>query len=474
MSRHRWITVRAYFYKVLMSLAPRSLWARLFLLLIVSLLMVQLTAVWMLLYDREERAYRIFGPAAAKQIAGIVNFLETITDEERYRLVQALDVPPTRVFLDEPWGFTVSHEVLGSSKNSNYFYKLLQSQLDRYHAISVRTTSPSVSDISVKTIAGDSRLSNTMRLMTIITKVRLLDGQTVTFHYLAPEDVLSWPTRAVVISAIMLLSVLLISLFSVVWMTRPLLILAKAADELGRDIDSQPLPETGPIEVARAAHAFNTMQARLRRYLDGRASVLAAVSHDLKTPITRLRLRSELLDNEALRTKIESDLDEMESLVNSTLEFMRSGESHEAYTLVHLNALMESIIDDMETLGAEIVLKGHISHPVNIRPLDLRRCLVNLLNNAFRYAGNPLEIHLESSATQLIIRVLDHGVGVPEKDLERIFEPFFRLENSRARKTGGSGLGLSIARNIVRNHGGELILCNRPEGGLEARVELPR
>ncbi|MCU0836981.1 MAG: ATP-binding protein, partial [Chromatiaceae bacterium] len=201
--------------------------------------------------------------------------------------------------------------------------------------------------------------------------------------------------------------------------------------------------------------------------------MLAAVSHDLKTPITRLRLRADLLDDEELGEKIRRDLDEMQAMVQETLDFMRGTDQHEAIRPTDLMALLESLIEDAGESGQGVRLEGSVERPYSGRPLALKRCIGNLLNNALRYGGE-VEVSAQDSSQSVTLRIADRGPGIPPDAIEKVFEPFFRLEGSRGRDSGGAGLGLGIARNIARAHGGDLVLMNRPEGGLVAELKLPR
>jgi signal transduction histidine kinase len=273
--------------------------------------------------------------------------------------------------------------------------------------------------------------------------------------------------------AILLAAVLLLSYIAVRWVTRPLQLLATAADELGRDINRPPLPEGGPVEVSRAARAFNTMQARLVRFIDERTRLLTAMSHDLKTPLTRMRLRAELLEDGSLRKRFEADLLEMEAMVTQTLEFMRGLSHREPTQLVDIMGLLESLQSDNEAMGRKVTIDGRVTRPLNGMPQLLKRCLSNLVDNAVLY-GMSAEIRVEDGPDQLAIRVRDHGPGMPESEIEKVFEPFYRIEGSRSRETGGTGLGLSIARNIAQAHGGDVRLRSGEDGGLEAILTLPR
>lgn len=254
--------------------------------------------------------------------------------------------------------------------------------------------------------------------------------------------------------------------------TRPLGDLARAADAVGRGATTTPLKETGAREIRGATRAFNAMQERLRRYLDSRTQVLAAMSHDLRTPLTRLRLRVESIDDDQLRQRCVEDLDEMSNMVRGALGVFRGLNDEEQAVPVDINALALELQRQQAELGGEVSIVGAARAPYVAKPLAIKRCLGNLVQNAIRH-GVRASIHIEDGA-QLILRVYDEGPGIPEDMLEKVFEPFFRLEHSRNRDTGGTGLGLSIARDIAQAHGGSLSLHNRQSGGLEARLALPR
>ncbi|HEY0826149.1 MAG TPA: ATP-binding protein, partial [Ramlibacter sp.] len=305
------------------------------------------------------------------------------------------------------------------------------------------------------------------------TDVQLRDGQWARFDAELPAGTggLSW--RLASSLAVLLAAVLLLSLLAVRWLIRPLHVLAQAAEGLGKDIHSPPLPEEGPREIRQAARAFNTMQARLQRFIEDRTRMLAAMSHDLKTPITRMRLRAELLGDEELRQRFDADLVEMQAMVTDTLEFMRGLRGGEPRRPVDMLALLESLRSDNEAMGRMVRIEGRPIAPYEGVPSLLKRCLANLVDNAVLYGGSAT-LKVEDSADSLTLRVLDEGPGIPPDQLEAVFEPFYRLEASRSRETGGTGLGLAIARNIAQVHEGDIRLRNRPEGGLEVILRLPR
>jgi len=309
--------------------------------------------------------------------------------------------------------------------------------------------------------------------LSFVAQVRLQDGELVTFDARQSAQTVAWPYRLLLSLGVLLVAVVAVSLVAVRWATRPLNALADAADGLGGDINRAPMEEEGPVEVVRAARAFNTMQVRLAGYIRDRTRVLAAMSHDLKTPITRLRLRAELLEDPQIRAKFKKDLDEMESMVGATLDFLRGQESGEPAQPVDVMALLESLQADMADMGGTVRIEGGAKAPYPGRPQALKRCLANLLENAVKY-GKSAGVVVDDNDSRLAIRIQDEGPGLPQSELEKVFEPFYRVEGSRSRETGGTGLGLTIAKSVAEAHGGSLVLRNRAEGGLEAVLVLPR
>jgi len=271
----------------------------------------------------------------------------------------------------------------------------------------------------------------------------------------------------------------------IVWGTTrliaPVRTLSLAAEALGRNVDAPPLPEDGPSEVRRAAVAFNTMASRIRRFVTDRTLMLTAIGHDLRTPITRLKLRAEFIDDDELRDKFLADLDEMESMVAATLAFGRDSASREPVVAIELEALLQTILDEsVESRPDMVECVALVSErPVTIRArsLALKRALSNLVINALKYGGGArvamsAPMPGQGEEQMVVVTVDDDGPGLPHEEIERMFEPFVRAESSRNRETGGTGLGLSIARTILRGQGGDVVLRNRPEGGLRAVVTL--
>ncbi|MDH5749719.1 MAG: ATP-binding protein, partial [Rhodospirillales bacterium] len=271
---------------------------------------------------------------------------------------------------------------------------------------------------------------------------------------------------------VLTLGVLAVSVWAVKRASSPLSIFARASERLGRDVNAPPISEEGPDEVRKAAAAFNTMQRSLRRFVDDRTQMLAAISHDLRTPITRLKLRAELIEDETQKNKFLSDLDEMESMISSTLSFARDEAAIEEATSFDLAVMLQDLCEDMAETGADIRYVGLDHAPYTGKPVALKRAIGNLAGNAVTY-GESAEVVLHKTATGIEVSINDKGPGIPEDQMEKVFTPFYRLEQSRSRETGGVGLGLSVVRSIVHAHGGEVTLKNRAEGGLRVTITLP-
>ncbi len=280
--------------------------------------------------------------------------------------------------------------------------------------------------------------------------------------------------RSLIINLALLVVVLVMALYLATrGITRPLSRLARAAEAIGDGGKAPLLAEQGARELRHAARAFNTMQERLHRYLDSRTRVLAAMSHDLKTPLTRLRLQVEtLIEDAALRARLGKELDEMEAMVHGALALFRGLDEQEAREPLDVDALIESVRKGFLEMGEAVSVRGRALAPFPGRPQALKRCLTNLVGNAVKF-GKRADITVQDGEA-LRIRIRDEGPGIAPEELERVFEPFHRVETSRSRDTGGTGLGLSIARDVAQAHGGTVTLRNRPQGGLEAELILPR
>ncbi|QIH07048.1 MULTISPECIES: HAMP domain-containing sensor histidine kinase [unclassified Pseudomonas] len=268
-----------------------------------------------------------------------------------------------------------------------------------------------------------------------------------------------------------------ISLIIAAWygaklLSRPIQRLSAAAERLSENLDSPPLEELGPHEARQAASTFNQMQKRIREQVQQRGRMLGAVSHDLRTPLSRLKLRLEQIEDSKLQGQMRQDLDDMIKMLDATLSYLHEQRTSEIWQLMDVQALVESMCENAQDQGADVQAQGHCA-PLLVQPMALQSCLNNLLDNALRYAGQAT-LTLEDSRDQLLIRVIDHGPGISADKREAVFEPFFRLEGSRNRNSGGVGLGMTIAREAAERMGGQLRLEETPGGGLTAVLRLSR
>jgi signal transduction histidine kinase len=249
---------------------------------------------------------------------------------------------------------------------------------------------------------------------------------------------------------------------------KPLKRLARAANEMSMDIDQAPLREDGASELITATRAFNRMQQRIRRYISDREHLFSAISHDLKTPITRLRLRAELLESDVKRSKFNNDLDELEMMVKGALQCVRDTDLHENNAFINLDEMVQSVIEPLNFHQCQVEFTPAGIDPIVAKPLAIKRVLTNLIDNAVKY-GNRAMVTIAETDDWVTVTIEDEGEGIPEEKLEAVFEPYFRL----ASDDSGHGLGLGICRNILHGHGGDLIIGNLPQGGLCAQVFIP-
>ncbi|MFJ7315429.1 ATP-binding protein [Pseudomonas sp. NPDC098747] len=305
-----------------------------------------------------------------------------------------------------------------------------------------------------------------------VALVQLLDGSWLSFT--PPER--SWGleanTRIAVIIGLGLIATLLVAWIATRQLANPLQRFANAARRFGGDLRAPPIKIEGPGEIRQVIIAFNTMQAQIQHFIGERTHMLASISHDLRAPLTRMRLRSEFMEDLDHQGKLIRDIEEMQSMINAALGFFSEDTHRESTTAFDIAELLQTIIDDYRDQDIAVDYSGPAHCVYEGRPLGIKRVIVNLLENAEKYAQHP-RIALSGDCYTICIDVSDEGPGIPEESLQRVFDPFFRLEASRNRHTGGVGLGLSAARAIVREQGGELTLSNRSGGGLVARVELP-
>lgn len=301
--------------------------------------------------------------------------------------------------------------------------------------------------------------------------VELADGSYMVFSAAMLPTAVPAVQGVLVVVSLGFAAITAVALFLLYGINAPLRRLAHAADRYARD---QPivLPERGPREVVQAERAFNAMQRRIQRLIADRTQALAAVSHDLRTPIARMRLRCDLLADKRLQAEIEPDLAEMEAMIETTLAYLRGEDDNEPPRLTDLTALLSTLVDAAVDAGYTVGLSGPRHSVLMLRPVGVKRAFANVINNAVTYGGCA-RVLVDREPGSLRVTIDDDGPGIDDAEIERVFEPFHRLDTARGRGTGGAGLGLTIARQVFVREGGSLVLSNRPEGGLRATVVLP-
>ncbi|ANQ85909.1 putative sensor histidine kinase [Azoarcus olearius] len=436
-----------------MKLLPRSLFARLMLIWLVGIAAVLTVSVLLFVGERDRVGRDALFEGIAQEIAAAVDVLDRLAPDERARWIDEFGRrrlrPSLRPLPDEARNLPDDHPLLVALRQA------LPGRAVTLHAFHRHEGGHAI----------------------LLAAITLGDGTPLTVRLpgVAPVPHPPPPPPGRLLAA---LSALVVGITLLTWLavrlaTRPLSRMAAAARALGEDPDRAPMETRGPTEVAQAAAAFNQMQQRIREHVSERTRILAAISHDLQTPITRLRLRAEMVDDDTLRGRIQSDLDAMQALVKEGLAYARSMDTDTPAQPIDLNGLLAALHDDAADLGWSVSVEGHAARPSLGRPTALRRALWNLIENGVKF-GERVELSLTEYPDRHEIRVRDHGPGLDAAELEKVFEPFYRTEASRNRETGGTGLGLAIARNLLRTQRGEVALRNLPGGGLEARVTLPR
>jgi len=473
---------------MLLRLWPQSLFGRLLAASVAAVLLAQAVALVLIAQERERFVMQGSVREWTRRIAETTQMLAPLSAAQRVEVLtrQPESSPETDPpHMHPPWGgrHAGAHPPAPGflrlplfTDFENALREQLRGALGPGYGIEIGPTpepSPPAIDLPPSFFEAHELALHPARAQRYDVAVRFPDGDAVTYRLARAPGGAPLPRNLFVNLSLLVLLLVIVLYIAARNITRPLSELARAADSLGRDTRAVPqIAERGARELRDAARAFNTMQDRLHRYLDSRTRVLAAMSHDLKTPLTRLRLQVEALDNEPMQARIGRELDEMESMVREALALFRGLDDGEPASALDVDALVAQIRDEFRDMGATVTITGHALRPFVGKPQALKRCLTNLIANAVKF-GTRADIQIEDGA-DLLIRVRDRGPGIPEEELERVFEPFHRLESSRNRDSGGTGLGLSIARDIAQAHGGSLLLANLPGGGLEATLRLPR
>jgi signal transduction histidine kinase len=462
-----------------LRLWPDTLYGRLVLILVIGMFAGQLftSTIWFETHDN--RTLEIPARLFASRLADTVRLLQNAPDDtardaiarqlgdQRYRL-QWIDVPAALPPDGSLAQRTVSDLIAGVIRrrlSEAIEVRLLEVQLrdDKGHHNGI------LGLFNSRMPSGDFHL-----------QLKLPQGQWLDVHANEGQAGMQTEPGSLVLDYLLriylvrLTAVLLLALVAVRFAVKPLKELAKAAEALGRNIYRPPLPVTGPLEVRTAAQSFNAMQGQLTRSLGERTRFLTAVSHDLRSPLTRLRLRMEMLPDTEARERLRGDLDEMEAMVRATLDAVQGVEITEDRHEIEINSMLAGLAEDAREAGHEVNIEGRATRPLSGYPRNLKRCLQNLFDNAIRYGGTAT-ISVSDDDVTLRIAISDEGPGIADEALlERVFEPYFRVSASRSGASGGTGLGLTIARSVAAAHGGTLTLRNGAAKGLVATLTLPR
>ncbi|TGG95867.1 HAMP domain-containing protein [Natronospirillum operosum] len=476
----------------LLSRTRSSLVVRLLLFMLIGVTAAQLitSAIWAQQVSRDTR-HSLSGSIRhlAISMASTVQYFSALPDNVRPVVIdQQREVGGSRYFMrlnEEPvsMGATLEHSLtsLVTTEASTVLrdelgHEQVQVDLVMPDRAEIVTNGPTLAEFPERWVQ-QSLILEPRPAPVLIVQVRLRDGSWMYMATLLPDPFILENTAVFTGERwLSLLALLLVVGGLAYWFvrrqTRPLAELAAAADAFGRGLDHSPLRESGLRELDTTAHAFAVMESRLQRYMTDRERLFGAISHDLRTPITRLKLRTELLDDPAVQAEFEEDLDDLDLMVNGALQIVKDSDIHEEPRPVDLSRLLRKLARDNAIASYSVSLDIRTRRHYLGKPLALKRCLANLIDNAVQY-GQSAAVSLVEAGDHLILRIRDQGPGIDEERIERLFEPYTRLEHGRQLNRNGMGLGLGIARSIVHGHGGELAMRNHPEGGLEITLTLP-
>jgi signal transduction histidine kinase len=486
------------------GLFPKSLFGQTLLLLLAGLIVSHAIGSFIYSLDRESAVRAVGGLATAQRIANVSRLVEDMPADWRERLVTGLSDRSLTVALSTNPPLTTSDAGPVADVIRDYLIRQLRLPPAREPLVAVdNVEGPPFGRRHGRTPHGEpgrefgrdfgmgrghmmrehdgeerygrgrGERRPMMRALDLEVAVPLADGQWLFFATSLPSGNAGFSYQYLISMLVMALFIVAISVWAVRRMTAPLATVAQAADRLGRDVNAPPLPESGTIEMKQAAHAFNAMQTKLRALIENRTRMLAALSHDLRTPLTLLRLRAENVDNAEERDKMLATIADMDSMIGATLKYAREQAADEPRRATDVTALVQSVTDDMADAGLDVTMTQSSAVSIDCQPAALKRALTNLIENAVKY-GQRARVSLSALPQAVEIAVEDDGPGIPEDQLVKVFEPFYRVESSRNRDTGGVGLGLAIARTVVEAQGGTLALANRTPNGLRATIVLPR
>jgi signal transduction histidine kinase len=404
--------------------------------------------------------------AVSGTVATIARVLAEAPEAERPRIIAAVTDPSLQLMIRDAPLPNLSN---GDGARLDQLRKLIELQLgDRAGTVIVATshrTGDGFRPAEAPPTAG------IFARVDVLVEIALPDGHWLVARLFDYPARIAWLRLALTLTPTFV-AIALMSMWTARRLAAPIRAFAAGAERLGKGTDAPALAEQGPYELRTAIAAFNRMQERLRRFVNDRTQMVAAMSHDLKTPLTRLRPRAEFVGDEEQQRRMLADLDEMTAMIESTLAFARDDARREPRMLVDLGALLDSVCDNASDIGGTVSCSVPRALDVTCRPSAISRAVTNLIDNAVKYGGGA-RANLDRAPGRAIITIDDDGPGIPLEEREKVFAPFYRLEGSRNRDTGGVGLGLAVARTIAREHGGDITLATAQGGGLRVHLELP-
>lgn len=465
-------------------LLPGSVGGWLILLIVTGLVASQAVALVIHHAGRREAQTLLENIRIAERVIGLARLLHAVPAERRPDLIRRLSHPAVIVTW-EP-NSAIDPTVPGNPKAD----LMLEAIGERTGGLQLRTLRVQYADAPLLPVGGEvigtllgegeTELRGTLRQLleqrpaapVFVISLQFMDSTWLNVAAADEETVPVWSLDSFALVGVVLAIVIGLSVWGTRRLTAPLHTLAGAAERLGLDVNAPPVAERGPDDLRHAIRAFNGMQARIRRFVEERTRMIAAISHDLRTPITRLRLRAELIEDAEQQRKMIADLDDMETMINATLAFAREEANPEPRRAVDLAALLRDVCEHLP--GAVFTDAGDAAGAQGFvgQPVALRRGFTNVIANACKY-GDVARVVLSVDGDALVVTVDDDGPGLPAEELESVFRPFYRVEQSRSRETGGTGLGFTVARAVFRAHRGDVTLANRPAGGLSATIRLP-
>jgi signal transduction histidine kinase len=462
---------------------PDSLAAWALLILIAGLIIIQISTLAVFLQDRVQNGRMMGFFHLAQRVSALSRTIANEPDPVQRRRLAGTLSDPTMIVRVEPRPLATS--AIASDDEIAELEDILQARLTEAGIADIHVERRAREDVretegvaQLESDAGpvERGLSEIAELYArddaYVASIQLQDSSWLNYVIaIAPSERL-WTPNRIVLAALVVALVLAASIWSLRRLTGPYGLLANAAERLGLDLNAAPLPEKGPRELRGAAHAFNLMRERLQRLVGDRNQMVAAISHDLRTPLTRLRLRADFVEESEQRGRMLADLDEIEMMTRSVLAFASDSAEPERRETIDIISLLDTIAEDTPGVMLALPLGLPPRLPYAAQPVALRRCIANLVENAIKY-GKVANLSLAVEADAIRIIVEDDGPGIAAEDIETVFRPFRRLETSRNRETGGTGLGLTIARSVARAHGGDVTLVNRPDCGLRAEIVLP-